>query len=430
PCFATTVYAQQEVENSFSFSGQLRPRLELRAGAFKPLQDGEQPAILVSDRLRLQLNYAYKDVLEIKIVPQAVSVWGQSAMVQKPETSGSQLSVFEAYTKLKMSDYWHIQLGRQAISLDDERFYGALDWAQGARAFDGLQFDFKNDKLQWKNYFVYNQNYKTLYGNNINNPTGNLYNPQDAYPFKWMQTMWGSVKIDKHSNLSALVSNLGFQNELPATVKGTTNWLQTFGMHYTYQSQKISTTGSAYLQTGKNLNAVNTTAYLLAVSAGTFVTNHLSVSLGSDFLSGNKLGSTTNHNKAFNPFFGTNHKFYGSMDYFYAGSDHKNTGLSDSYIKLNWSPSKKTTCNFTVHQFFSPTKIVDANEKYASNLGQEADLGVNVQLNKMASLQGGYSFYITNPTINYLKNTPNGKSCQQWFWMSLNITPKFFETKY
>ncbi|MFV0605789.1 MAG: hypothetical protein ACK5NK_08120, partial [Niabella sp.] len=103
PCFATTVYAQQEVENSFSFSGQLRPRLEIRAGAFKPLQDGEQPAILISDRLRLQLNYAYKDVLEIKIVPQAVSVWGQSAMVQKPETSGSQLSVFEAYTKLKMS---------------------------------------------------------------------------------------------------------------------------------------------------------------------------------------------------------------------------------------------------------------------------------------------------------------------------------------
>lgn len=68
--------------------------------------------------------------------------------------------------------------------------------------------------------------------------------------------------------------------------------------------------------------------------------------------------------------------------------------------------------------------------EYNTNLGQEFDLGFSYKINKFASMTGGYSAYATTPSINYLKNTPNGNDLQHWAWLSLNITPTFFETKY
>lgn len=42
-------------------------------------------------------------------------------------------------------------------------------------------------------------------------------------------------------------------------------------------------------------------------------------------------------------------------------------------------------------------------------------------------MTGGYSAYATTPSINYLKNTPNGNDLQHWAWLSLNITPTFLK---
>jgi hypothetical protein len=52
-------------------------------------------------------------------------------------------------------------------------------------------------KIDLKAYFAYNQNYNDLYGNNLSNPSGSLYNPQGGIPYKWMQTIWGKYSFDK-----------------------------------------------------------------------------------------------------------------------------------------------------------------------------------------------------------------------------------------
>ena len=121
----TNLQAQDTLksENNFDIRGQLRTRFELRDGAFRPLTEKEQPAALVSERIRLTFDYSYKDLLEVKISPQAVGIWGQANMVQGAEYSGNQFAIFEAWSKINLSPSVNVKIGRQIISLDDERFF-------------------------------------------------------------------------------------------------------------------------------------------------------------------------------------------------------------------------------------------------------------------------------------------------------------------
>ncbi len=423
--------AQEETqpENSFSLSGQLRPRLEFRDGNFLPLAEGQNPAALISDRIRFTMDYSYKDLLSVRISPQSVGVWGQESMVQGAENSGNKIALFEAWSQLKLSPFWNVKLGRQIISLDDERFFGELDWAQGARAHDALSFQFKKDNYEIKSFFAYNQNYKTNYGNNLNNPSGNYFSTQDAFPYKWMQTIWAGIPVGKSSKLTFLFTNLGLQNTTPSTGAGT-NFSQTYGANLFHTGDQLGVTLSAYYQGGRDILDTKTSAYLLSASANYKVEPKFSLGIGSDLLSGNDVGTTSAKNEVFNPYFHTGHKFYGSMDYFNNGSSIKGAGLSDTYLKGSYAATENLSLQLALHQFFTPNSVSDLTTSYNKNLGQEADLSFSLKVNKYASVMGGYSFYLTNQTLRFLKNTVSGRDYQQWAWLSINVTPAFFKTKW
>ena len=416
--------------NSFSISGQFRPKFEMRYGAFRPLIDKEKPAVLISDRIRLTFDYSYKNILSLRITPQAVNIWGQANMVQGAESSGNKLAMFETWAQLNASPEWGFKIGRQVISLDDERFFGELDWAQGGRVHDAVSVLFNKNKYELRGYFAFNQNYKTLYSGNLSNPTGNLYSSNDALPYKWMQTVWASVPIKEKSKFTFLVSNLGFQNAVVANKDTVTNYSQTFGVNFFHTGNKLNTQVAAYYQRGKNLSNINTQGYMLSASLGYKINSKWDIGIGSDLVSGNNIGSSQKNNNIFTPYFATGHKFYGSMDYFYAGNAHKNAGISDNYLKANFKSAKGFGLNMAFHQFVVPNKVSDGITKLSKNLGQELDMTFTYKINKFAGVMGGYSFYITNPTINFLKNTPNARVYQQWMWLGLNITPTFFKTNF
>lgn len=419
----------QEPENSFIFSGQLRPRLEFRDGNFQPLVKGQDPAALVSERIRFKMDYHYKDFLTVRLSPQTVGVWGQEAMVQGAENSGNKIAFFEAWSQLKLSPNWDVRLGRQVISLDDERMFGELDWAQGARAHDALSFFFHKNNYEVKSFFAYNQNYKTNYADNLNNPTGNLYNTNDAFPYKWMQTVWAGLPVSKTSKLTFLFTNLGLQNAIPQSPSGT-YFSQTYGANLFHTGERWGVNISAYYQGGKNIANTNTSAYLLAANVSYKPDTKWNVGIGSDWLSGNDVGTPSSKNKVFNPYFQTGHKFYGSMDYFANGSSIKGAGLTDSYLKVNYNANEKLSLNVAIHQFTTPNDIRDVNREYNQNLGQETDLGFGYKVNKFVSMTGGYSFYLTNTSLRFLKGTVGGRNYQQWAWFSINVTPTFFKAKW
>lgn len=416
-------------KNSFSISTQFRPRAEFRYGAFRPMNKGEKPAALVSERLRLSLEYSYKDLLTLRIAPQNVSVWGQANMVQGAENNGTKFALFEAWVQLNVAS-WNFKVGRQIISLDDERFFGELDWAQGGRVHDAVSINFNKNDYEVRGFFAYNQNYKTLYANNLSNPSGDLYAITDAFPYKWMQTVWAAFPLTQKSKITLLATNLGFQNADSAGASARTYFSQTFGANFSHKGEKIYAGAAAYYQRGENVLGVSSNAYMASASLGYNINPNWDISIGSDIVSGNDVGRAAKHNMFFNPYFHTGHKFYGYMDYYYSGNPHKSAGLSDSYLKVNFKTQKGHAFNFAFHQFATPNYIANATETLSKNLGQEFDLTFLYKINKFIGVTGGYSFYLTNSSINFLKATPTAGVYQQWAWLALNVSPTLFKTKF
>lgn len=432
--FSATAIAQdfESTENRLDVKAQFRPRLEFREGAFRPLNKGEKPAALISQRTRIAIDYQYDDKLSIRISPQNVSVWGQGNMVQGVENNGNRMSLFEAWAKLNLSPTWNLKMGRQVISLDDERIFGELDWAQGGRAHDAVAIQMQNNGVEFKSFFAFNQNYGMNYGNNINNPAGNYYNTKDAFPYKWMQTLWAGFALDSQSKISLLATNLGVQNynsENPGQ-DTSTYFTQILGVNYFFTGDAMKGQLSGYYQGGRDQKGIKMNAYLFSIALDYGFHPDWQIGVGSDLLSGNDIGNTADENKAFNPYFHTGHKFYGSMDYFYVGNAHGNVGLSDTYLKLNYKNDKGLSLGAVFHQFFTPNNISLDSESYSKDLGQELDFTFGYTLNRFASLAGGYSFYLNTSTVDYLKNVGDAGRYQQWAWLSVNITPRIFTAKW
>ncbi|TXI31572.1 MAG: hypothetical protein E6Q58_04985 [Niabella sp.] len=417
-------------ENQLTITAQLRPKFEYRDGNFQPLAQGLKPSALISQRSRLTFSYQYKNALTLQVSPQTVTVWGQDALTQGASTSNG-FGLFEAWAGIRTGEKTIIKAGRQVISLDDERFFGELDWAQGSRAHDAVSLHVANKKADWKLFAAYNQNYRELYGNNLYNVAGSLFSTKDAAPYKWMQTAWGKFQIGKGNTLSALVSNLGFQNAKNTADPAKTYFLQTLGLTFNHTGTNWKYQVAGYLQQGKNLTGNSTDGHLISLGIDRTISKIWNLGLGADYLSGNKVNNNLSaHNRAFVPYFGTNHKFYGSMDYFYAGNGHKNAGLEDFYLKTGFKPNANFNLNVALHQFMAPVEIKEGSKTLPSNLGQELDLDFGYSINKYAKLTGGYSMYFNTPTLLYLKNVAQSGKVQQWAWISLNVNPKILYSKY
>ncbi len=429
-----TTLAQNSADTSgkLTVTAQIRPRAELRHGTFRPLAADEKPAFLISQRSRITLNYRHKNMLSLQLSPQKVSIWGQEALTQGMGGHNG-MAFFEAWAKLHISPAASLQIGRQVISLDDERFFGALDWAQGGRAHDAVSFQFQKNRLELRAHAAFNQNYADLYGNNLGNVSGSLFSSKDAAPYKWMQNVWLKYNFDPHNSFSFLINNLGFQDAAHNGDDTAKTWFtQTIGANYFHSGSKWKYSASAYYQGGRRSpQGIKTHAYLLAVSAERMLNTRWGLSFGGDLLSGNHAdGSLQKHNHSFVPYFGTNHKFYGTMDYYYTGNAHKNTGLGDAYLKLGYRPDAGWMLALTAHQFVAPVSLKDGAKDLSSNLGQEFDLDISYNIHPYIGLVGGYSVYAVTPSTNFLKGVVSSNPLQHWAWCTLNVNAEILKLKW
>lgn len=416
--------------NTFSIDAQLRNRFEYRNGSFRPLSKSEDVAIPILNRIRLGLNYEYTDIVKTKITLQNVNLWGQANQIQGLDKSGNTFSIFEAYADVKIYKNFRTIVGRQIITYDDERIFGAADWTNSARAHDALTLYLKGKKYEIRSNLALNQNYKTFYNNNVNNPTGNLYDNTDAQGYKNLQNLWAKYQFTDHSDLSFLFSNVGFQDADSINAKNKVNYLQTTGLNYHLNLNHFHGSISGYYQFGKTKYGSTANAYLLAIHADYKIKEKFRIGIGSDLESGNTIGQTNTQDRHFQMLFATGHKFNGSMDYYNAGSPFLNIGLNDNYLEFEYKINPKLKLNLAGHWFLSPTEINVANINYDRNLGQEIDFKFDYKINSFIDLSLGYSTYFTTRTTGFIKSVNNLKLGQHWAWVSLNITPTLFKTKF
>lgn len=410
----------EEKEHFFTLSGQLRPRFEYRNGAYQALQQGEEPAILVNNRLRLNMDYRFRQDLQLYVSLQQVNIWGQAPQVQVIDRTGG-LSVFEAYAALPLGGDFDLKLGRQQIVLDEDRIFGSLDWHPAGRAHDAVNINWRPvENLYLRSFFAFNQNYldgkaaTDKINGNVNNPKGQYFTP--GQPYQHMEALHAHYAFTPDQKLSFLFANLGLRNDDKADYN-----MQTFGVHYRGRSQDLSYGAEAYLQTGKNNTGTTKEAYLLSAMVGYKFLPTLSASMGIDYLSGNNSPDTSGKDKVFIPFSGTNHKFYGFMDYYYVNNTPQipQVGLFNPYISATLKTSEKGNLYAAGHYFRSAGKI----DGKTRNLGVEADLVYTHKLQPFASLQVGYSVHKVSDSYNTLRGFSATRSWQDWFWCSININP-------
>lgn len=404
----------------FVLSGELRPRVEYRHGFKSPAALDMTAAAFISQRSRIYLNYK-NDKMKIGFSLQDVRVWGD---VPQLNLSDNSFSVHEAWGEYLFTPTLSMKAGRMELVYDDARMLGNVDWAQQGRSHDiGL---LKWEPAKWKIHagFAFNQNKEQL-SDRIYKVAGN---------YKSMQLLWINRKWDDLTFSFLFLSN-GKQNveENGVVTSYTTRFSQTIGATATYRAEPFSINASIYRQSGSDVPEVNVDATNFALNARWAVNEQLSFTPGFEYLSGTNQDDAAkpgfNTTNSFNPFYGTNHKFNGHMDYYYVGNHINSVGLQDIYLKVNYSKTR-FSAGADFHLFSAAANILnpdDPSKMMDKNLGQEIDVYVGYKLADGIMLNTGYSQYFTTESTIALKGGSKDAG-SYWIWTSVTFKPEFLNT--
>ncbi|MGB0869223.1 MAG: alginate export family protein [Flavobacteriales bacterium] len=401
--------------NSFaqlSIDGEFRPRTEYRHGFKQLATDDADAAFFTSQRTRLNAGYK-TEKYDFHLSFQDTRIWGDAGQLNENPFS---LSIHQAWSNIHLSKKFDLKLGRQEIAYDDQRIFGNVGWAQQARSHDAAIVKYKNDGLNMDLGLAFNQNQAGLEGTNYQ--IGNNY--------KSLQYLRVNKAWDNFEG-SVLVLNNGLQNLTNSPEEDyETFYSQTIGTHFKYKlNESLKFTGNVYFQTGKDRADRDVSAHLFGLEASyKEKDSKLNYGLGFEMQSGNAYDENTKNN-AFTPFYGTNHKFNGLMDYFYVGNHGNSVGLVDLYGKIGFKLKDKSQITAMAHYF---TSAEDINADGDRDLGTEIDLVYSHKLNADVTIKAGYSHMLASDGLAALRGG-NADNTNNWGWLMLVVKPKLFTSK-
>ena len=395
-------YAQLKID------AELRPRFEYRHGFRTLFPDNEDPAAFVSQRTRLNVGYKMEK-LDFYLSVQDVRIWGDVPQLNISDNNGP--AIHQAWAQLALGGNFAIKAGRQEIIYDDSRIFGNVGWAQQARSHDVALFKYANNDFKMDVGFAFNQDGESLTGTTL---TTNTYK---AFQYAWLHKNWD------HFSGSFLFLNNGLQYIDPINSgNNETRYSQTIGAHLKYGKEKFAFTGNLYYQFGNDRVNNDLSAYLLGLEAVFQASKNTKFGLGVELQSGNDNGAPANGDtNAFTPFYGTNHKFNGLMDYFYVGNHINNVGLLDIHANANFKFNAKSNLNLALHNF---SAAADFEEK---QFGNELDLVYTYKVQKYVTVKAGYSHLFASGGMEILKGNFDGNT-NNWGWVMLVVKPTLFQS--
>ncbi|WP_438425882.1 alginate export family protein [Aquimarina macrocephali] len=404
--FITNINAQLKID------AEVRPRFEYRHGFKTLFPDDADPATFVSQRTRLNAGYKMEK-LNFYLSLQDVRVWGDVPQLNTADKNG--FSLHQAWGEILFNPNISLKLGRQEIAYDDQRIFGNVGWAQQARSHDAALIKYNKDSFKFDLGFAFNRGEESLTEHTLTTP-----NTYKSIQYLWLHKDWESFSG------SFLFLNNGLQFTDPDNSNNNeSRYSQTVGTHLKYKKGKFGLVSNLYYQFGNDLGDNDLSAYLLGLEADYKLSEQWKVLLGGELQSGNDNGAPANgDNEAFTPFYGTNHKFNGLMDYFYVGNHIGNVGLIDLYLKANVKFSQKSTLNVAAHNFMAAADLPTDDSK---QLGTEIDLVFSYNLQKNVNIKAGYSHLFASDGMEILKNNFDGNT-NNWGWVMVTIKPTLFTT--
>jgi len=426
-----------KVNGQLTIGGQLRTRAELRAGQGQPLHEDSTAGFFISQRTRLNVGYKNPRIT-VGISVQDVRVWGQDASTLNryaaPGLDG--IMIHEAWAQVNLLDTarkdmeFQVKFGRQELNYDDARLLGNLDWLQQARRHDAVKLLYGKKNTTLHLGLAYNQNKEVSNGTPYNNTPPAAYpgNSNGSVQYKSMQFLYAAQKF-KGGYISALfladqfarytmVSNGGVQVKNPQ--KGVWNRM-TSGLNFTHKEGKHLFNASGFYQWGYTPRGVKVSGALLSASAMWDVAKPFSIGPGIDYTTG---GTKESKSNAFDPLYGTPHKFWGLMDYYYVANGFGGNGLANAYLKSKVAVTQQFNLMADFHHFRLSNELKGNNGgKLDADLGYELDLHFQATAGKHIQFDGGYSLYHSTETLTstQVKNIPNARTFNQWAWFMVGI---------
>lgn len=443
--------SQNEAKAQLTVTGQIRPRTELREGQGTLQKAGDDSALFTSQRTRLNAGYTgYR--FKIFMALQDVRVWGQDqSSINKNTTEvNNGIMLHEAWTELILNDtvskFQNISLkiGRQEIAYDDQKVLGSLDWLQQARRHDAIVFKFANKGWIVDLGAAFNQNKEKnvdTYYNGIppttagytagTNGIGTMYK-SFQYAYLGKKFFFGDVSLlFFKDDFNKYTTPAGVYTPVGGVWSRTTS-----GFYYNANiTRKINLTGSYYYQGGRDKTGRTLSANLASITSTVQLGRKLFVGPGVDFLSGTdgtKPVTGDSRSNKFDPLYGTPHKFWGSMDYFYAANPFGNQGLLNYFFKAKYNAKDNLTFFADIHGFQSANAVAKTGGGTQTRyLGTELDLKVSYNFTKMINVEAGYSYMQATNTMAsaQVKGVTNADLSPQWAYVCLNIKPNFLATK-
>lgn len=399
--------------------------------------EGEDEANFLMNRTRLTLDYRKnfnpadatwgRTSLEAKIVAQNSGIWGMKG--------NNAFNLYEAWAKLTDKTGLFLQVGRQALAYDDERIIGPNDWAMAALSHDVLRLGYEGHGHKAHVILAYNQN-----ADNVNG--GSYFDKANgAQPYKTMHTLWYHYDLPKTPlGISFLLMNVGMQ----AGVKGgkygntpRTEYQGLVGGYASFRPDQWSLEGAYYRQIGKNEEGQDIKAWMASILAKWRPSKKYGLKAGYDCLSGDDYMAVPKpgaiglpiHStiKYFLPVYGSQHKFYGAMDFFYLSTfvNDFSPGLQNTFVGLEVSPIKNLRLEADYHYLATATKLTDID----MTLGHEIELQASYRLMKEVGLSVGFSYMTGTDTMEKLKRA-SGDGSLRWAWFSLSVSPSVFTAKW
>lgn len=433
------VLGQNVSHAQLTVTGQFRERTEARGGFGTLLQDGKRGALFTNQRTRLNVGFAgYRYKIYASL--QDVRVWGQDASTTNRVTSDANdgLLLHEAWTDLSLIDTlstiqnFSLKIGRQEISYDDQKVLGSLDWLQQARRHDAIVLKYANKGWTVDLGAAFNQRSEQSSGTSYNGQPGTYPAGTNAighayksfqYAYIGRKFFFGDMSFlffkDDFSKFTGTVAT-------PTIIDGV-NSRTTTGVYYNVNpTRKLNLNGSFYYQGGHDKVGKTISARLASLTATYQVNRKLFLGAGADYLSGTDGTTAATQNNQFDPLYGTPHKFWGYMDFFYVASGFGNQGLLNYYAKAKYLASDKLSLFLDVHGFESAAKLAGDKTPY---LGTEVDLMARYNFTKVINIEAGYSVMAATNTMAKVKAVVNPKLTAQFAYIMLKVTPNFLNTK-
>ena len=435
-----------DATGQLTVSGQIRTRSELRQGQGTPQVQDTVPAFFTSQRTRINFGYTgYR--FKVYTSLQDVRVWGQDVSSINRITTDSYdgFMVHEAWGELSLVDTGKLiknltlKIGRQELVYDDVRLLGNLDWLQQARRHDAALLKFEHKGWSIHLGAALNQNAERK-SNTIYNgtPTGYVASTNGmGAMYKSMEFLYVAKKL-QFGNASFLAFNDNFSkfHFAPADVnKATPIYEHETWKRYTIGGnlfgtafRKLGFALSAFCQGGHYREGTELNEYLLSASFTYAVGRKFSIGPGIDMTSGNNGSDPNKKFQRFDPLYGTPHKFWGYMDYFYVADGFGSNGLTDVYIKAKYKAKDNLTLSLDAHRFMLPDAVLKTDgTAYNKALGTEIDFMINYAITKIINIEGGYSAMFATETMASpkVKNVNRAANFSNWAYLMISIKPEF-----